>query len=404
MAMTFQETLDTLVYDPTEISTILDGNQGIGKTACVRIANQKRSELYKVPHTLIELRLSQCELGDMIGMSFQVNGRTVNAPPEWFPIDNNGKNLLKLLFHLTEDIATGQYGEHGILFLDELNRCLMDVEQCSFQMIEMRQLKGWKMPEGWKIVAAMNGNTKIYKVRTLESALMSRLQYILFAPTIKEWEQNAIASNYHPSIIRFHQNTIAGSRNYLDPSDEDLTNNLGKKIYDRRAWEKLSICLNHYESLYKEGKWGSDPVNRHDTDWLYKKAQAFVGDDAARVYISFIKTEYDKEFTVEEILRNWNTKIEKYFKGIVADGGKGVELTTYFNKIIDYCKNPLNDSESYNLLQFFEILPNEYRMRFWKSFISTKESIANAWYDHPIYGKEISKLVLSTMTQLKKLK
>jgi hypothetical protein len=86
MEMTFDESLDALVNWPLDISIMLGGNQGLGKTSCCYKAGEVRSKLINAPCPVVVLRLSQKMAGDIIGMPYQVDGRTVFAPPDWFPI------------------------------------------------------------------------------------------------------------------------------------------------------------------------------------------------------------------------------------------------------------------------------------------------------------------------------
>ncbi len=78
--MNIKQTKDMLLNLPIEIAILISGNHGIGKSAIVK----QVAKFLDIP--CIDFRLSQNDVGDLKGMPFHVKGRTVFAPPEFFPI------------------------------------------------------------------------------------------------------------------------------------------------------------------------------------------------------------------------------------------------------------------------------------------------------------------------------
>lgn len=66
--MNVQETKFTLKYLPPRHSVLIQGPHGIGKSEVVRQTVIELSLEEKIPYELIDLRLSQKEVGDLIGM------------------------------------------------------------------------------------------------------------------------------------------------------------------------------------------------------------------------------------------------------------------------------------------------------------------------------------------------
>ena len=78
--MNFEQTVNTLISLPRNHSVLIVGKHGIGKSDAVREA----ARLLGVP--CVDQRLSQCDVGDLKGMPFCIDGRTTFAPPDWFPL------------------------------------------------------------------------------------------------------------------------------------------------------------------------------------------------------------------------------------------------------------------------------------------------------------------------------
>jgi len=404
MQMTYTESLDALVNWPLDISIMLGGNQGLGKTSCCYEAGRVRSQLINAPCPVIVLRLSQKMAGDIIGMPYQVDGRTVFAPPDWFPLRADDNERLRTLFGaVTKKIAIGEFGENGYLFLDEWNRAIMEIQQMGMQLIEEKTLNGFKMPDGWRVISAINSNMEIYRAQIMESAIMSRFAYIDFAPSNDEALAYYKKAAVHDSIIEFHK---ANDYEWLDPSDDFLKAHLGKKVHDRRAWEKLSKTLKKLEQDFVQGKRPRHPLDKSDDSAksaIVKMACAHVGDEAGEVWRNYIVTEY-KSLTAEMILNGWDDKVKEQLESLVSDGGRAVELSYYNEKIIDLTlsiKRQLDKKQSENLLKYCTMLPREIRMNFWTNFNSKNRGVADAWYDG---DNRVVAMILDTMKKPKETK
>ena len=384
MEMTFEESLDAIVNWPLEISIVLGGNQGLGKTSCCYKAGKVRSELIGAPCPVIVLRLSQKMAGDVIGMPYQVDGRTVFAPPDWFPIRAEDNERLRIIFgNVTKQISIGEYGENGFLFLDEFTRAIMELQQMGMQLIEERTLNGFRLPDGWRVISAINDNLEIYRAQVMESAIMSRFAYIDFAPSHDEAMGYYKEARVHDSILEFHK---ANDFDWLDPSDDFLKTHLGRKVHDRRAWEKLSKTITKLENDFNNNLRPFHPLDKSDKvriSALAKVACAHVGDEAGEAYRNYVVTEY-KALTADMILNSWGEKEENQVKALVEDGGRAVELAYYNEKIVELTlkdKLPLSKRQSSNLINYCTCLPRELCMNFWTNFNSKNRDVANAWYD-----------------------
>lgn len=192
----------------TDITPMIWGEHGLGKSSVVKQLAQSNGLEF------IDLRLSQVEAGDLIGMPDRSQGKTVWLEPLWWP----------------------KPGTKGILFLDELNRAKEDVLQCVFQLVLDKELYTHKLPEQWKIVAACNPPDQ-YFVNELDPALMDRFIHLKFKNSKDDWT-NYVSSkgDVHPAIIAFIN---------ANPSNlcKDLDYNLPIQPTPR-SWDMLGVLFN----------------------------------------------------------------------------------------------------------------------------------------------------------------
>jgi MoxR-like ATPase len=391
---------------PIEQSILICGNHGIGKS---QIVKQAAVEL-GVP--IIDFRLSQNDVGDLKGMPFHCNGRTVFAPPEYMPITEEDAKQLKKLLNLAADVHLGRYGDKGILFLDEMNRACREVQQAAFELVLDRRLNLRKLPDGWRVVSAINDDDDIYTVNAMEVAFLSRFFLIKFDPTIQEWMRWAEESNrggifdpseaakiqeshdrwnktrksatIHPSVMEF----IRKYPEFLDPSKEVLKEAASKgvtKVHDRRAWEKFSNTINKWEADHEAGTRAKEPLSKEATvlDLMTLVATGFVGHLAGIKFRSFIETDY-QSLDANAILNKMDETVEGHLRDIIKKG-RIPELASYNELVIAYIKkhvtDKLTDKQKKNLSVYINLLPNELIGDLWQKFNVECKVISEDWYN-----------------------
>ena len=197
-------------------SILLKAKHGVGKSSTVNQAAIEEGWGFE------DVRLSQCDVGDIKGLPYREGNTTYFAKPKWWPRDSKSK---------------------GILFLDELNRASKDVTQAVFELCLDRSLDGDKLPDGWKVVSAINADEE-YDVMEMDPALSDRFFHIEFEPSVSEWLEWANNDgNVHQSIVQF----VARNTNLLDPPVGNLE--AGKIYPSRRSWEALSEFLVLFDLL-----------------------------------------------------------------------------------------------------------------------------------------------------------
>lgn len=217
--------LFTILEDtPADQNIMLVGKHGIGKS-------QILTEYYsKKGMKVITLFLGQMnDPGDIIGLpdkNESIN-KTEFLLPYWFPTDD----------------------KPIVLFLDELNRARPEVLQTIMDLTLNRKLAGKTLPEGSRIVSAVNDGTE-YQLTELDPALVSRFNIYEFDPSVDDWLTWAGANDLDYRIINF----IQDNPDYLD-GDSTYRQEAGlNRTPDRRSWKRASDVIKKYKVLTDDNK------------------------------------------------------------------------------------------------------------------------------------------------------
>ena len=382
--MNVKQTLYCLTQFPVDESILICGNHGIGKSQIVKQAASKLN----VP--CIDFRLSQNDVGDLKGMPFHVNGRTVFAPPEFFPLREADAIQLKEFLGLTTEITKGRYGDKGILFLDEINRANREVQQAAFELVLDRRLNLRALPDGWRVVSAINDEDDIYTVNSLDPAFLSRFFMIKFNPTVEEWLSWAVEKGLHPVIVDF----IRRQPEMLDPTKEMLVEASTKgitKVHDRRAWHKFSNTINKLVADYEKGDLDKDPLGKETAavNWMFQVAGGYVSTIAQSAFKKFLETDY-QALDANIIINKWTDDIADKIKDIVAKN-RITEIAAYNELIIAWTlanvKDALNSRQSENISQYLRLVPNEAVGDYWKKWNKSQKAVSEAWYQQKCHGE-----------------
>jgi hypothetical protein len=356
--------LRTLMHLPPKQSVFIEGPHGIGKSEIVKQAAAAMSVKTGKPFGIIDIRLGQYEVGDLVGIP-----RTKAKMTVTHAIFDNG--VLKGTPVVREDVTvhdiplwfpTDQEA-CGFLFMDEFDRCTRDIQQWAMQLILDYRSNFVDVPIGYRVIAAGNKNQDVYNVLNMDPALYDRFLVIPFEPSIQEWMAHAEKIGVHDAVIKY----LTKFGNDLDAPRENL--DMGKRYPSRRSWTKLSDTIKYMADQ------GSDPLS--DLDYLLLLAKGFVGSIAVN-FTEFIRKEY-KVYSAEEILNNF-PRIEEDFKKMTL----ATDFTFYNKILVDHMKKKgkkLTKEQGNNLFSFVKILPREVASGFWGDFIGQCQEVATTWYN-----------------------
>ena len=246
-----------------KLSVILHGLHGVGKSNVVKqIADEQKIGF-------IDVRLSQMESGDLLGMPDLQDGTTKFITPAWLPRDKKSK---------------------GILFMDELNRARPDVLQAVFQLVLDRRIGEYVLPEGWHVVSAVNPNTENYHVTNIfDKALIDRFCHINLKPTKVEFIQYAQQlSDINQDFINFLQ----ANDNLIEDEKAELPS------IERTPSRRSNIAA---ARLLNTGL---------DTDLVSEGVGGLIGLTNVMAFTTWLKENEMKPFTAKEIFGDFS-KIEE---------------------------------------------------------------------------------------------
>lgn len=169
----------SVVESDQHIPMMIWSAPGIGKSSAIQ---QVAEEL---GYGFIDLRLSLLNPVDLRGLPY-INKKTHKA--EWLEPDF---------------LPNGGSAEKGILFLDEINLAPQAVMAAGYQLILDRQLGKYKLPEGWKVIAAGNRAEDHAHVTKFPAPLANRFVHIELEHDIEEWQSWAVKTGIAEQIVAF---------------------------------------------------------------------------------------------------------------------------------------------------------------------------------------------------------
>mgnify|MGYP001471424628 FL=1 len=294
------------------LPVILRGRHGVGKSQVVyQIA--KNMEL-----PVVERRASQMTEGDLVGLPSVDGDRTSFNPPDWF------KQACE---------------EPVVLFLDEVDRAVLEVRQGIFELTDSRKLNGHHLHPDTVVFAAVNGGEhgEQYQVNEMDPAELDRYSVWDIEPTVEDWLSWA-KKNVDGVIWDF----INQNHNHLEHNGDYEPN----KVYpSRRSWDRLNQVLVGAGLLEEAGP------------ELFSLAGSFVGFEAAVAFNDFVKN-YERVITVDQLLAG---EREEAIEALDLNGHCALIEKLESS---ERCKE-LNQEENQNLANYFVGLPSEAAMKLW---------------------------------------
>ena len=349
------KTFKTLVPKlPSNISVLVTGPTGVGKSD---IFHQIGNEL-GLP--VIDRRLSQMTEGDIIGLPSLEDGTTKFIPVEWIVKASR---------------------EPVILFLDEINRATVEVQQCAFQLVLDRELNGVKLHKATRIYAAVNegGN---YQVNDMGPALVRRFWKVDLEPTVDDWLEWARNSD---DVDNLFCDYIHNNPKHLNHTDEFEP---GKVYPNPASWHRLARSLKHI---------GWDPSeianNNKVPVGFYSLCLGFVGIEASSSLVSFIE-KYEMQFRAEDILDDFDMNRDKLLQ---LSNDKVNEMIEKLEDNAKRAEDSWTVEQAHNTCEFVRSFSGEMQVDFFNRIMDCG-NLETVMRVHKIIGREIVDLINSAKT------
>ena len=320
---------------------LLRGRHGIGKSEVV----------YQIAKDLnlpvVERRASQMTEGDLVGLPTIADDSTQFNPPDWFKAACDRPVLL---------------------FLDEVDRAIIEVRQGIFELTDSRKLNGYHLHEDTVIFAAINGGEHgaQYQVGDMDPAELDRWTVFDVEPTLEDWLDWG-----KDNVCSLVWDFVNNNRTHLEHEGEFEPN----KVYpSRRSWKRLNDCLENAGLLQDKSTLSS----------VFDLSAAFVGFEAAIAFRDYIET-YEKQVTVEDIITNGKIELTDEF-GINEHSAMIDKMQAE-----DLFAQSLQPDQLENLARYFFQLPSEVCMKLWQVMGEGEEANVIGLHKCKVDGKAVYK-------------
>ncbi len=319
---------------PASIAVLMRGPTGVGKS---HLAYATAAELNL---DLIDVRGSTMDESKVTGIpDFEVSkdlGVATFVLPSWF---------------------VRACREPVVLFLDELNRSMPQVQQAFFQVVLDRSLgndaDGNPMtlhPET-RVYAAVNHGAE-YDVNDMDPALLRRFWTVDLEPTNEDWISWAKdkCDSVLVDFIRQNPAHLRADVGSVEP---------GTVMPTPASWHRLDESLSHMG-------WSASEVAGSRPDGFYALAQGFVGTEAAIAFTEFV-AKYEKQISAEDVMSGRVSKKQ-------AKALKASESLAVLDKIVDSANNgdDWSADQADAIVAFAKELPSEQMVHLWNTVMATK--------------------------------
>jgi hypothetical protein len=347
---------------PCHISVLIRGETGIGKSHITRTV----AETLGLP--LVDVRGSTMDESKVTGIPDFIASKELGVStfvlPSWF---------------------VRACREPVLLFLDELNRSMPQVQQAFFQVVLDRSLgndaRGMPMTlhPKTRIYAAVNVGSS-YDVNDMDPALQRRFWTIDLDTTLEDWVPWARHTGLDPVLIEFLQQNPSHFK--VNPASVTP----GTICPNGASWHRAADSLLHM-GLAASDHMGERPAGSYET------MHGFVGAEAAIAYVEFV-ARYAKQIKAEDIMEG-KVSAAKIKKLPASESLIVIDKLCSWLAILDSSGAHMNcwtDKQADNCIAFAELLPEEQLVHFWTEVSKTK-NMGAVKLMHPRIGQKIVKLI-----------
>lgn len=190
--------------------------------------------------------------------------------------------------------AAAEEGKPTVLFLDEFNRAGRFEHNAAMTLVLDKEINGHKIPKDTLVVVAMNPPTEDdLGVNELTAPMIDRFAHVVFESNPKEWLDWADDNGVNEFVTGF----IRKTKQKLSGFSFDFKETIGDKINATpRSWDAVGRVLNSITNEDKELNFDKFPT-------AISIISGLVGTDNALTFETHVKDNYQRLFTVDEIIK-----------------------------------------------------------------------------------------------------
>lgn len=305
MKVSLHEAIDLVeIAISAKLVPFIHGSPAIGKSSIVhQIANKHKLKM-------IDIRLSQCDPTDLLGMPKFEGIKVTYAPFDTFPLES-------------DPIPDGYNG--WCLFMDEANSAPRSVQAASYKLTLDRMVGQHRLHDKVAIVCAGNLDTDGAITEEMSTALQSRLCHIEVYADLQEFLKYAMENSFDyriTSYLEFKPTSLYSFK----PDHSDKT------YASPRTWE---FC---------------DKIMKKTNDYkkLLPLLSGVLSEGIAREFIAFMKHE-DKLAKISDIVAN-------------PTGTKIPEEPSVLYALTGALSHHINEETCKELALFIDRLPTEFQI------------------------------------------
>lgn len=319
---------------PPHIAILMRGQTGIGKSAIARqLANRLKVEL-------IDVRGSTMTEGDVGG----------------YP-DLEGMKSNKVMTFCMPSWFVKACNEPVVLFLDELNRSLPQVQQSFFQIVLDRELGNdvngnpYRLHPETRVISAINHGSE-YDVNEMDPALLRRFWTTDVETDVDTWIEWAKSAGVNNIILEF----LKTRSTHFAPNPSDIEP--GKVFPTPASWTRFDETL-RYTNIDLTDK------SLHKT-LIYNLGLGFIGTEAAIEFSDFVE-KYEVDVKPENILDSYDRYIDK-INALTNDRINGlIEMLGEHARVNDW-----TISQAENAAKFAKSISEEMVIHMWSEITKSK--------------------------------
>lgn len=329
-SMSIGRFLATAVHLPKDISVLLRGPHGVGKSKVIRqLSRMIAKNEGRKPYPFIDQRLGQKTEGDIVGLPSTDGNVTRFNPPDWYK---------------------KACDEPCVIFLDEMNRATIEVMQAAFQIVLDRELNGHVLHPDTRVYSAINASAE-YTVNEMDPALLDRFWTIDLTPTVSDWitwASDPNEGNINEVIVDF----VRQHPKFLNPGKGAEPNSVEPTP---RSWERLNNTLV-----------ASKMINQPEEQIFYSLCTGFIGVEATIAFTAFAAT-VNTRVSGEDVIENYK-KHAKTIAKFTQD--QRLALVESVNKYVHENVTCLDNKQGKNLQMYMDQLDAELRQSLWGKLMS----------------------------------